>query len=151
MYSHFGALYDHIILLRGILTYAANYTLEYNGINGKYRRKLLKKTPQICFKGKNQVLSIRLDFTCIREECICQVSNKDRKEMRLNGSSYSPCPYKRGVKFIDSYQFIAAPLSDMIADVNKHHMDRGKIKNRRWKCLVGRAQWRQGFASPQKT
>ena len=46
--------------------------------------------------------------------------------MRLKGQGYVSCPFQRKVRFLDSYQFVSAPLADMVTDINNLHKKTGE-------------------------
>ena len=126
-YAHFASGYDNHLTLRGLIQHAASEVITYTADNGvKYERKLLAKPPSICFKNKNEIVGIRIQFTCPYLHCSCQLSAVDRRQMRLEGRSYLACPFKRSIKFVDSYQFVSSGLGEMVQDLNNFHVKTGK-------------------------
>lgn len=51
------------------------------------------------FRNENTPISIRIKFSCPRENCECQLSLKERKAAEERNEKVQTCPFRRVVKF----------------------------------------------------
>ena len=113
--------YDFVFLLRALLVEGSTYMLKCDkGNNETYEQPLLSGEPKILFKNTERPISIDVRFTCTRKICSCRLSNKKQDSQRLKGLEALPsCPFKRRIKFCDSYLLISSPLSKIIDNLHE--------------------------------
>ena len=117
---HYGSSYDFLLILRSLMQYASKDVITYASQDGgSYTRSLLQGPPRAIFKSENEIVSLSFRFKCPFELCSCQLSRVEREHLKLEGTRCVPCPFRRKIRFIDTFLFTNASLDKLIQGLHE--------------------------------
>ena len=102
------------------MDYGCRAKITHTSENGDiFSRSLLVGPPRCLFKSESQAICVTFKFTCFHEKCSCQLTYKNKQEMKRLGQKIVPCPFMRQIKIMDSFLFMGTSLNNIVQQVHQ--------------------------------